>query len=165
MYIKTEFCRETYTKTGFCRETYTKMEVCRETYTKTGTRKETCNGYQASPGNESAWTESPNTKTSLVDAAKTVQSKGAECSNVSAKGVSDCVQNKVGGSGVIRGFFAMFVAIAIVFVWNSFVPSAQMNIADGTTLIVNMGQLFDDMLVAMGHVNVSCRRMYPRNQK
>ena len=149
-FTKMEVCRETFTKMEVCRETFTKMEVCRETFTETETLKETCNGYRATSGNKSTWVEPPNTETSLVDVVKTADSMGVRCSKASVNQVSDCPQNKVGGSRLIPVFITMCVVAVIIFAWNLFVPAAQMNIADGTNLIVNMRQFFDPTLVSAG---------------
>ena len=165
----TEIRRETFTKMKVCRETFTKMEVCRETFTETETLKETCNGYRATSGNKSTWVEPPNAETSLIDVVKTADSMGVRCSKASVNQVSDCPQNKVGGSRLIPGFITMCITMCVVaviiFVWNFFVPAAQMNIADGTTLIVNMRQFFGPTLVTVGGIIAPYYRTYLRNKK
>ena len=55
----------------------------------------------------------------------------------------------------------MCVATVIVFAWNFFIPAAQMNIADGTGLVRDLGAFFGPALVSMRCNPVSCCRMSP----
>ena len=157
--------RETFTKTEICKETFTKTEICKETFTKTRIRKEACNSCQATPGSESAWAESPNAKTSLMDASKAIESTDTECSNASENRASSCVQNEANDSNPILGFIILCMAACIVCAWNFFVPAAQMNIADGTNLIVNMRQFFGSTLAAAGGIITSSCRTYLKNKE